>query len=163
MAIFDAMLEFSDNQPLNSTNSVAATAAQNTLSFSTSDSATALSGLEMGAGEPMWFNARVGDTAIVDGTTDSASTITVALVNEADTTIDSGSRVMYQSRAFTQAEMTAGAWLVRIPLPYDIDGQPFMGVLYTSAGAAVDAGTIDCWIDNGAQSSYGTQVTVSNI
>ena len=161
MALFDASLEFSDDQSLISTNSVAATAASNTYNFS--DTTQELSGLEIGAGNPMWLNVRVGTSGVIDGTTDSASTITVALVNEADTTIDASSRVMYQSRAFTQAEMTAGSWLVRVPLPNDIDGQPYMGVLYTSAGAAVTAGSVNAWIDNGPQSSHDTQVSASNI
>ena len=161
MAIFDAVAEFSDNQSLISTNSVAATAASNTLCFS--DTASELSGLELGSGEPLWLNVRVGTTGVIDGTTDSACKITVAVVNEANTTIDSDSRVMVQTRAFSQAEMTAGAWLLRIPLPADIDGQPYMGLLYTSAGAACTAGSIDAWVDHGAQSSFDTQVSASNI
>ena len=161
MAIFDAVAEFSDNASLISTDSVAATAALNVLCFSNTDSE--LSGLEFGSGEPLWLNVRVGTTGVIDGTTDSACTITVALVNEADTTIDAGSRVMYQSRAFAQSEMIAGAWLVRVPLPADIDGQPYAGMLYTSAGAACTAGSIDAWIDHGSQSSFDVQVAESNL
>ena len=161
MAIFDAVAEFSDNQSLISTNSVAATAAENVLCFS--DTASELSGLELGSGEPLWLNVRVGATGVIDGTTDSACTMTIALVNDSAVPIDASSRVMVQTRAFAQSEMTAGAWLLRVPLPADIDGQPYGGLLYTSAAAACTAGTIDAWVDHGSQSSFDTQVSASNI
>ncbi len=157
MAIFDAKLEFSDDQAIVTTS--ATYAADNTFDFEAS-------GLEMGAGEPLWFNARVGTVAFAatSGSTAGACTLIVDLVNESDTTIDSGSEIMYRSRTFTEDELTKGAWLVRIPLPYDIDKQDIMGVLYTIAGDDLgDQAKIDVWIDHGPQSSYDTQVANSNI
>ena len=156
MALFDASLEFSDDQDLGQTTGTYA--ATNTFN-------TGNSGLELGAGEPMWFNVKVGTEAIaeVTGATTGASTLVVSLVNESDTTIDSGSETMYTSRAFTEDELTVGAWLVRIPLPYDIDKQQYLGALYTIGGATSAAGTVDCWIDNGPSSSFDTQVSESNI
>ncbi len=157
MAIFDAMLEFSDNQAITTTS--ATYAADNTLDLVNS-------GLEMGAGEPIWFNARVGTVAFAatSGSTAGACTLIVDLVNETDTTIDSSSEVMYRSRTFTEDELEKGAWLVRIPLPYDVDKNAILGVLYTIAGDDLgDEATINAWFDHGPQSSHDTQVAESNI
>ncbi len=161
MALFDAKLELSDDQDLSQTTGTYA--ATNTFNFS--DTTQELSGLEMGAGQPMWFNVKVGTEAIAGtaGTTAGSVTLVVSLVNESDTTIDSSSETMYTSRAFTEDEMTAGAWLVRIPLPYDIDKQAYMGALYTIGGETSAEGTVDAWIDNGPSSSFDTQVSASNI
>ena len=160
MALFDAKLEFSDDQDLSQTTGTYA--ATNTFNFS--DTTQELTGLEMGAGQPMWFNVRVGTAiAATNGSTAGAVTLVVSLVNESDTTIDSGSETMYTSRAFTEDELTAGAWLVRIPLPYDIDKQAYIGALYTIGGDTSAVGTLDAWIDNGSQSSHDTQVSASNI
>ena len=160
MALFDAVLEFSDDQDMSQTaNTYAAT---NTFNFS--DTTQELTGLEMGAGQPMWFNCKVGTAiAATSGSTAGACTLLVQLVNESDTTIDSSSEVMLGSRVFTEAELTAGAWLMRVPLPVDIDKQAYMGVLYTIGGATSAVGTVDAWIDNGSQSSFDTQVSGSNI
>ena len=162
MAIFDAMLEFSDDQAITTTS--ATYASDNTFNWADSD-------LEMGAGEPLWFNCRVGTVAFAatSGSTEGACTLIVDLVNETataggDPTIDSGSEIMYRSRTFTEDEMIKGAWLVRIPLPYDIDSQQHLGVLYTIAGDDLgDQAKIDTWIDHGPQSSFDTQVSASNI
>ena len=106
MALFDAMLELSDDQDLSQTTGTYA--ATNTFNFS--DTTQELTGLEMGAGQPMWFNVRVG-TAIAgtSGSTAGSVTLVVSLVNESDTTIDSSSETMYTSRAFTEDELTDGA------------------------------------------------------
>ena len=157
MAIFDALLEFSDNQAITTTS--ATYAADNTFDFLSPD-------LEMGAGEPIWFNARVGTVAFAatSGSTAGACTLQVSLVNETDTTIDSSSVVAFSSKTFTEAELTKGAWLIRIPLPYNVDDQKIIGVLYTIAGDDLgDEATIDAWLDHGPQSSYDTQVSASNI
>lgn len=162
MALFDAMLELSDGQTI--TTASTTHASENTFNFS--DTTQELTGLEMGAGQPMWFNARVGNVAFAatSGSTAGSVTLTIALVNDANTTIDSSSEVMYQSRAFTEDELIKGAWLVRIPLPYDIDKQAYMGALYTVAGDDLgDEAKINVWIDNGSQSSHDTQVAESNI
>ncbi|KKN70130.1 hypothetical protein LCGC14_0434550 [marine sediment metagenome] len=156
MALFDALLEFSDNQEM--AQSAATYAATNTFNWKDED-------LEMGQGEPIWFNVRIGTEAIAatDGSTAGACTLVVDLVSEANTTIDSGSEIMYRSRTFTEDEMTEKAWLVRIPLPVDIDNQQYLGVLYTIAGDTSAVGKIDTWLDHGPQSSHDTQVADSNI
>ncbi len=155
MAIFDAKLEFSDDQDI-ATNTT--TGSTNIFNFVQSD-------LEMGAGEPLWFNCKVGTEAIAatSGSTGGACTLIVDLINDAATTVDSSSIVSFRSKTFTEAELIKGAWLIRIPLPYNIDENKYMGVLYTIGGDTAADGKIDSWIDHGPQSSFNTQVSGSNI
>ncbi len=156
MAIFDAKLEFSDDQDV--AMSTGTSGSTNIFNFSQSD-------LEMGAGEPLWLNVRMGTEAIAatSGSTGGACTLVVSLVNESNTTIDSSSVVVFSSKSFTEAELTKGHWLIRIPLPYNVDDQKYMGVLYTIGGDTAADGKVDTWIDHGPQSSHDTQVSVSNI
>jgi hypothetical protein len=156
MAIFDALLEFSDNQDMSQTTGVYA--ATNVLDMQAS-------GLEMGAGEPMYLNVRVGTEAIaaVDGATTGACTLVVALRSDTDATIDTNSIVNIQTVAFDETQMTAGAWLLRVSLPVTFDENRYVGLTYTLAGATSAVGKIDAWVDNGPQSSYDTQVAESNI
>ncbi len=156
MAIFDAKLEFSDDQDISQ--SAGTAAATNTFNFVNSD-------LEMGAGEPIWFNARIGTEKVSDNTdgTSGSSTLVLSLVNETDTTIDSSSVIVWTSKTFTEAELLEGAWVIRMALPNNVDDQKILGVLYTIAGATSLIGTIDAWLDHGPQSSYDTQVSESNI
>ncbi|KKM80187.1 hypothetical protein LCGC14_1342410 [marine sediment metagenome] len=156
MAIFDAKLEFSDDQDVAAAQTT--TGSTNVFNFVDTD-------LEMGAGEPLWFNCRVGTEAIAatSGSTAGACTLVVSLVNESNTTIDSSSVVVFSSKAFTEAELTKGDWLIRIPLPYNVDDQKYIGVLYTIGGDTAADGKVDTWIDHGPQSSHDTQVSVSNI
>ena len=156
MALFDAKLEFSDDQDI--ARATGTSGSTNTFNFGQAD-------LEMGAGEPIWFNAKMGTEAIAatSGSTAGACTLIVDLVNETDTTIDSASVVAFRSKTFTEAELTKGAWLIRIPLPNNIDDQKIIGVLYTIGGDTAADGKVDCWLDHGPQSSHDTQVTGSNI
>ena len=153
MAIFDAMLELSDEQDMSqSANTYAST---NVLNFSNSD-------LEMGAGEPLWLNVRMGTEAL--DSSGGAATLTVAVARDTDGTIDSSSTVIYQTPALAEGTVTAaGAWIMRMPLPYNVDEDSYVGLLYTIAGETSTSGTVDAWIDNGPQSSYDTQVSASNI
>lgn len=151
MAIFDAMFELSDNQDISqATGTVAAT---NVVNWTQSD-------LEMGAGEPLWLNVKMGTESFLSS---AAATLTVSLVHETDGTIDSTSTVVYATPALAIAKLTAGSWILRMPLPYNIDEDSYMGLLYEIGSHASTKGTIDAWIDHGAQSSYDTQVSASNI
>ncbi len=156
MAIFDAKLEFSDDQDV--AMSTGTSGSTNTFNFTLAD-------LEMGAGEPVWFNARVGTEAIAatSGSTAGACELVVSLVNETDTTIDSASVVVFSTKSFTEAELTKGSWLIRIPLPNNVDDQKIIGVLYTISGDTAADGKVNAWLDHGPQSSYDTQVSASNI
>ncbi len=157
MALFDVLVEFSDDQDI----SMGQTTTASTVDFNWKDT-----DLEMGAGEPIWFNARIGTEAVAatSGSTAGSCTLVVDLVSEsAADGVDSSSEVMYRSRTFTEDELTQGAWLVRISLPVDIDKRQYTGVLYTIGGDTSAVGTVDAWFDHGPQSSYDTQVANSNI
>ncbi len=144
MAIFDAMFEFSDNQSITGD-----AASDNILDWTLSD-------LEMGSGEPLWLNVRVG-TVFSGGTS-----LVVSLRYDTVAPIDASSTVIYQTPAIVQADLTAGAWIIRMPLPANVDEERILGLFYDDTGA-FSGGTINAWIDHGSQSSYDTQVTTSNI
>ena len=149
MALFDAMFEFSDDQDAFDTDDTVVST--NVLDMQAAD-------LEMGAGEPLWLNVRVGTVAFTGGTS-------VQVVLRADTdALQTGGTDIYASEAFAadDAETAIGAWLVRIPLDVDFDKEQYIYVAYTNAGANT-AGKVNCWIDHGPQSSYDTQVNASNI
>lgn len=145
MAIFDAMFEFSDDQVITDSDA----ASTNILDWTIAD-------LEMGSGEPLWLNVRVG-TAFAGGTN-----IVFSLRHDSVAPIDASSIVIYQTPAILTAAMTAGAWIMRMPLPANVDEGQILGLYYDVTGT-MSGGTINAWIDHGSQSSYDTQVTTSNI
>ena len=153
MAIFDAMFEFSDNQDIGALTSSEVAASSNVINWTQSD-------LEMGAGEPLFLNVRMGTESFGSA---GAATLTVALMRETDGTIDKDSTTIWSTAALAIAGLTAGAWIMRMPLPYNVDEDAYTGLLYTAGTATLSAGTVDAWIDHGPQSSYNTQVSASNI
>ena len=159
MALFDVMFELSDDQDIGA-NSIASTEASTDIVDWTGSTAGTVD-LEMGAGEPLWLNVRMGTEALDSSA--GASTLTVALVSETSTTVDSNSTVIYQTAALDETTCAAGAFLLRMPLPVDIDRDRYMGLLYTVGTETSTAGKIDAWLDHGPQSSYDTQVSASNI
>ena len=114
------------------------------------------SGLEIGAGTPLYFNAVVGTTAFTGGTT-----LSVNIISDTDA-LQTGGTVIYTSELFAvdDAETAAGAKLVRISLDVDVDKAQFIFARFDNVGNNT-AGTIDCWIDLGPQSSHDTQVAQS--
>ena len=153
MAIFDAMFELSDDQDIGALTATEVAASSNVVNWSNSD-------LEMGAGEPLWLNIRMGTEALLSS---GSATLTVALKRETDGTVDTDSTTVWTTPAIGKASLTAGAWIMRMPLPYNIDEDAFMGLLYTVGTATVSAGKVDAWIDHGPQSGFDTQVSASNI
>ena len=153
MAIFDAMFELSDEQDIGANSASSTEASTNVINFTQAD-------LEMGAGEPLWLNVKMGTEALLSS---AACTLTVALCRDTDATIDSTSSVIYQTGAIGKATLVAGAWILRMPLPYNVDEDAYVGLLYTIGTTASTAGTVDAWIDHGPQSSFDTQVSDSNI
>ena len=151
MAIFDAMWELSDAQDISQ--AAGTVASTNIIDWTQAD-------LEMGAGEPVWLNVRIA--AEVDSSGD-AGTLVVALCHDTVAPIDSSSTVLFQTSALVEGSFAAGAWILRMPLPYNVDDGRIMGLLYTIGGETTTAGTIDAWIDHGPQSSHDVQVSASNI
>lgn len=149
MAIFDAMFNFSGGQTATGQVLTTAAASEDILDWTLAD-------LEMGAGQPLWLNVRVG--AVFAGGTN----LTVALVQDTAAPVDGSSIVIWQTAAIATASLTAGAWIIRMPLPYNVDEARIMGLYYTMTGTYT-GGSIHAWLDNGPQSSFDTQVTTSNI
>lgn len=150
MAIFDAMFQLSGGITTSAAGQAltdSSAASENILDWTLSD-------LEMGAGEPVWLNVKVSET-FVGGTS-----VVVALVQDSTAPVDGSSIVIYQTPAITS--LTVGQWVMRMPLPYNVDEQQIMGLYYTLTGT-YSAGTLSAWLDHGPQSSYDTQVTTSNI
>ena len=152
MAIFDAMFELSDDQDIGTSTITEATAATNVINFTQSD-------LEMGAGEPLWLNIRMGTEALLSS---GSETLTIALKRDTDGTIDTDSTTI-QEVTIAKASLGAGEWILRQPLPYNVDEDAYFGLLYTNNVAVASAGKVDAWIDHGPQSSFDTQVSASNI
>ena len=149
MALFDVMFELSDEQTITTT-----AASEDILNF-------VVENVEIGAGSPMWLNVRVGATAFTTGGGNDG-TLTVALCYDTAAPIDGNSTIIYQTAALAEANLTAGTWILRMPLPYNVDEESIVGLYYTTANS-ITAGTIDAWIDQGPSSSFNTQVTTSNI
>ena len=152
MAIFDAMFELDDALDLSTHTATEVEASGNVINWTQSD-------LEMGAGEPLWLNVQV-ETAFASS---DAATLTVALKRETDGTIDTDSTTIWTTPALPLASLTAGAWIMRMPLPYNVDEDAYTGLLYTIGSYAMSSGTVNAWIDHGPQSSFDTQVSASNI
>ena len=144
MAIFDAMFEFSDAQAI-----TADAISTNILDLQSS-------GLNMGAGEPVYLNVKVGPDDFAGGTS-----LVVSLYSHSTTTVNSGKQII-SSGTILQAALTAGAWIMRVALPVDFDYARYVGLYYDDTGA-FSAGAIDAWLDHGPQSDYSAQVATSNI
>lgn len=139
------MFELSDDQVITDSDA----ASTNIIDFTLSD-------LEMGAGQPYWLNIRVGD-AFAGGTS-----IIFSLRYDTVAPIDASSTIIWQSATILTATLVAGHWVMRMPLPVNVDEERIVGLFYDVDGT-MSAGTINAWLDNGPQSSYDTQVTTSNI
>jgi hypothetical protein len=154
MAMFDAGFEFLDDEAMfTSTGTKYAGSTAKTLDWQAA-------GLEMGAGEPVWFNMRVGTTAFA-----GAGNIQALLT--ADTAAgghDASSTEVCRGPIIAVGATTsgAGAWLCRMPLPVNADILRYLGAGVVCTGAAT-AGTVDAWLDHGPQSSFDTQVSTSNV
>jgi hypothetical protein len=141
----DAIFQFSDAQAITG----------DAVSTDVLDWGSGLEDLEMGAGTPVWLNIKVG-TAFAGGTS-----LAVSLYTHTTVAVNSGTEI-FTTPAIAQASLTAGAWIIRIPLPVNCDENRYFGLYYDDTGAFT-AGTIDAWLDHGPQSSYDTQVATSNI
>lgn len=149
MALFDVMYEFLDDQTLTTTNGTTIGATCKTVDWQASD-------LEMGAGEPIWVNIQVGTVAITGGT----SVDFRLLADAVEGGQDSGSLVVL-SVTHAEAALGIGEWILRAPLPVNVDDRRYLAVAMYSA--TTPTGKINAWLDHGPQSSYDTQVSTSNI
>ena len=152
MAIFDAMFEFMDNSQLTG-NGVTIY-----LPVTGKELDWGADSLEMGAGEPVYINFKVGLTAYSGGT----SVDFKLFADDGTEGHDSSSIAVISSGPRAVGTLTAGAWILRSVLPVNVDIEQYLLPGATFVGN-VNAGTLDVWLDHGSQSSYDTQVSASNI
>jgi hypothetical protein len=150
MAIYDKLFEFSDYQLITGD-----AQSENVLDMDSLTTTYVARG--MGGGEPIWLNVKVGIVDFAGGT----SLIVKLYAHTAATSIESGT-LLYQTADIAQASLTAGAWIIRMPLPVNFDTKRYVGLYYDDTGA-FSSGGIDAWLDNGSQSDFNTQASVSNI
>jgi len=93
---------------------------------------------DIGAGKVLYAIFNVNTVFASAG----AATVTFKVVDEADTTIDSGSVVIAQTGAFAYTALTAGKIIV-LPIPIGIMTQRYLGIAVTVAGATTTTGIID--------------------
>ncbi len=157
MAIFDVMFEFMDDAELtgSSTTLYLPISTWKELDWTQAD-------LEMGAGEPLWLNIRVGTTAYSSGTTDTDTATFKLFADGTSAGQDSNSIEIASSGPIAMTALTVGDWILRQPLRYRCDEERYLTI-----GAVFDdnisEGTVDAWLDHGPQSKYDTQVANSNI
>jgi hypothetical protein len=150
MALFDAMFEFSDAQAI-----TADAQSTNILDWQAADR-------EMGAGEPLYLNIRVGPDDFAGGSS-LICTLHASTTTDIDATTEgTDNKILYQTGDIPQATLTAGYWIARISIPVDVDAYRYLGIQYNDTGGFT-TGAINAWLDHGPQSSYDTQVATSNI
>ena len=116
----------------------------------------------MGAGESLWLNIRVGTTAYESGTTDTDTATFKLFADDTSAGQDANSVEVASSGPIAMTALTAGDWILRQPLRYNVDDERYLtiGAVFSDN---ISVGTIDAWLDHGPQSSYDTQVANSNI
>lgn len=148
--IYEDKLELSDAQDI-----TGSAASEDILAWSPEDK-------NFGAPGDMWLNVRVAGTAFDSAADDG--TLTIELSYDTVAPIDADSTVIYQTAAIAEAAMTAGAWLLRMPLPMNFDEDGVIGLFYTVAGSGnFTAGNLNAWISHSGQTDFDTQVMDSNI
>ncbi len=115
---------------------------------------------EMGAGEPLYLNIRVGSA---DFGGQGSTTIVFAVVYDTVAPVDGSSIVIYQTPAIDEGVLVAGYWVLRMPLPVNVDEERILGIYMTVGSGPMTGGAINAWIDHGPPSSHDTQVTDSPI
>lgn len=149
MSIMDLKLELSDAQAL----TVAATGI-----LSTNYIKLAAAKLAVGDGTPLYVNVRV-HTAFTGADTTSSGTLKVHLAEGANSQCSDAdilTKTMVNASAGTA--LTAGKWIMRVPIPYGVSKQ-FLRLRYvnSSADTAFTAGKVDAWISGATpETNVGT-------
>jgi len=127
--ILDSLLRLSDSEDISQSPGT---------KYSTSvlNSSTVLG--DLGAGEQLAAFFCI-DAAVVGGTA-----VVFAIIDEADTTLDSSSVVICQTAALGMARLTLGKIII-LPIPTGLITQQYIGVKYVITGTTT-AGTVSCWI-----------------
>lgn len=138
--ILDAKLELSSAQALASVGTHAST---NVINFGTGyDEFGDTAQRNPGEGGQMWLNVQV-ETAF---TSVGAGTLSIKLQDSADNATFAD---VYTGETWALASLTAGAKLLRMPLPADL--RQYVRLLYTVGTTAMTAGKVDAWIGPGTE------------
>jgi len=96
---------------------------------------------DIGSGAPLWIEFVVDEAFTSAG----SATVVIAIIDEADTTLDGSSVVIIQTAALAYTVLTEGK-KIALALPAGLITQQYIGVKYTIAGATTTAGTISAYI-----------------
>ena len=100
---------------------------------------------DVGNGEPLYLVITVDTPPTSAGA--ATAQFTLASDNTASIATDGTASVHFQTKAFTIAEMTAGAVLAAVPLPLEgVAYERFLGILQTTGTAAFTGGKINAFL-----------------
>ncbi len=140
MGAFSNLGEFSKGQLL-----VATTDSDNNVDLATTRQ-------QIGVGVPIYLCIRVAITF------NAATSYAFALENDGDSAF--GSAVVFPLRAaILKADLTAGDWVYRGTIPYEVT-ERYIQLVYTESGSTEDEGAIDAWLDLRPPSDIGANAQV---
>lgn len=152
MAMFDIIGEFSDAQDFTIT-TTETIVSEDVINLGTSD-------VNWGNGE-LWLNIKVHTAFATSGGTPST---TITLRASSDSTVNASDTAVITIAAQNLTTSTSiGSDVFRGRLPIDVDQEQFLGVVAVNTGGGYSTGKLDIWIDQGSQSDFATQKTLSNI
>lgn len=100
---------------------------------------------DIGTGEQLYLVITVDTQPTSAGA--ATAQFTLASDDTANIATDGTASVHFQTKAFTIAEMTAGAVLAAVPLPLEgVAYERFLGILQTTGTAAFTGGKIDAFL-----------------
>lgn len=136
MAIMDLKLELSDAQTICFSNGATSTASTNTLDLGAAD-------LAIGAGTPLYLSIRVCQVDF----TNLSTTATITFNLEASTGAAFGITSYVMSRKVIETDLTAGAWIMRVPIPYELERR-WLRLRYVNSNVTTGftAGQVDAWV-----------------
>lgn len=103
-----------------------------------------------GAGQPLWIVIHVDEAFTSAG----SATVQFHILDEADTTIDSGSVVIQSTRAHAYTDFTLGK-VIAMALPMGIITQQYIGLSCTIGTATTTAGTVTAYMSRDLPSNFG--------
>jgi len=142
MAILDKKLELSDAQAL--TTKAAGAISTNVIDLGAAN-------IQLGAGTPLYLNVRCNTAA-------AKSSVKVSVMSHTAADVTAGTTII-EGPVVAKASVTAGAWLLRCSVPYEVLKQ-YVGLEYLVGATTETTTKIDAWISLDAQSSYGISAEV---
>lgn len=146
MAIMDEKLELLDGFTLASLTTTQS-AMSTVLNLGAAD-------LNIGAGTPLYLNIQTGSIAITgNGTTQ------FKLYTDSDSTVTGGT-LIFETPAIGLSAYTAGQYVLRVPLPVNVDKEQYIGLTMVQATTEGKTGSLDAWLNLAADTDFGLQPSV---